>query len=174
MNKAAEIDNRIAELEKELESVEGTPTEIYTRIVGYYRSLKNWNRGKREEYRHRRTFDVELSLKEAPEQETVAVESLVLDRREEGGAENRPQGDVARVLLFTRETCPSCPVMRKALDEEGIRREEIDVDTDEGFELARRHEILATPTVLMLNEKNREIRRVTNPLLIKDELQEIA
>jgi ribonucleoside-triphosphate reductase len=32
-------------------------TEVYSRIVGYYRPVKNWNVGKKEEYGHRRLFD---------------------------------------------------------------------------------------------------------------------
>ena len=42
MNSVQEIDERIETLQSELREVEGTPTEIYARIVGYYRSLKNW------------------------------------------------------------------------------------------------------------------------------------
>ena len=34
----------------------GKETEVYARIVGYYRPVKNWNRGKAEEYQHRRLF----------------------------------------------------------------------------------------------------------------------
>ena len=34
----------------------GNETEIYSRIVGYYRPVKNWNKGKREEYSHRKTY----------------------------------------------------------------------------------------------------------------------
>lgn len=33
------------------------PVEVYSRVVGYYRPVKNWNRGKREEFRLRRTFE---------------------------------------------------------------------------------------------------------------------
>ncbi len=36
----------------------GKETEVYSRIVGYYRSLKNWNNGKRNEFAGRRTFVV--------------------------------------------------------------------------------------------------------------------
>ena len=61
MSRETDIEQRIAELRQQLENIEGTPTEVYTRIVGYYRSLKNWNRGKREEYDHRVTFKSESS-----------------------------------------------------------------------------------------------------------------
>ena len=52
----SEIDAEIAQVKKELEDVRGTPAEVYTRIVGYYRSVKNWNAGKREEYGERKLF----------------------------------------------------------------------------------------------------------------------
>ena len=34
----------------------GSETEVYSRIVGYYRSVRNWNKGKREEYKERKMF----------------------------------------------------------------------------------------------------------------------
>lgn len=34
----------------------GSEAEVYTRVVGYYRPVKMWNKGKREEYKDRTTF----------------------------------------------------------------------------------------------------------------------
>jgi len=34
----------------------GKETEVYSRVVGYFRPVKNWNRGKREEFKERRAF----------------------------------------------------------------------------------------------------------------------
>ncbi len=34
----------------------GEETEVYTRIVGYYRPVKNWNHGKKSEYNDRKTY----------------------------------------------------------------------------------------------------------------------
>jgi len=51
------IDQEISEKREQLQNAKGTETEVYTRIVGYYRSLKNWNRGKRDEYLRRVPFD---------------------------------------------------------------------------------------------------------------------
>ncbi|HHW54912.1 MAG: ribonucleoside triphosphate reductase [bacterium] len=36
----------------------GGETEVWSRIVGYYRPVKNWNDGKKEEFRERKTFAV--------------------------------------------------------------------------------------------------------------------
>ncbi|MGB9810700.1 MAG: ribonucleoside triphosphate reductase [Dictyoglomus turgidum] len=40
----------------------GRETEIYSRVVGYYRPVKSWNKGKQEEFKLRKTFI--LTLKE--------------------------------------------------------------------------------------------------------------
>jgi ribonucleoside-triphosphate reductase len=60
------IEKKIAALKDELKQVTGTPTEVYTRIVGYYRSVKNWNKGKREEYSVRREYSPD-SVPSTPE-----------------------------------------------------------------------------------------------------------
>ncbi len=34
----------------------GKDTEVYSRVVGYYRPVKQWNKGKQEEFKHRKEF----------------------------------------------------------------------------------------------------------------------
>ena len=51
-----------AELEKlkeELKNVKGTPTECYSRVVGYLRPVQSWNKGKKEEFSLRKKFKAE-------------------------------------------------------------------------------------------------------------------
>lgn len=36
----------------------GGETEVYSRVVGYYRPVKNWNRGKKQEFKKRKTFKI--------------------------------------------------------------------------------------------------------------------
>ena len=36
----------------------GKPTEVYSRITGYYRPVQNWNEGKTQEYKNRKLYDV--------------------------------------------------------------------------------------------------------------------
>jgi ribonucleoside-triphosphate reductase len=39
-----------------------TPCEVYSRVVGYLRPVEQWNRGKQQEFKDRKTFDM-LSIK---------------------------------------------------------------------------------------------------------------
>ena len=46
-------DADIAAIQSKLQDVHGSATEVYARIVGNYRSDRNLNKGKREEYSKR-------------------------------------------------------------------------------------------------------------------------
>ncbi len=78
MRKVAEIDADIAKVKAEMENVHGTTTEVYARIVGYYRSVRNWNPGKREEYAQRKLFvaDREGVVAHLPVETASLYESL--------------------------------------------------------------------------------------------------
>ncbi len=39
-----------------------TKCEVFSRVVGYFRPVQNWNDGKQEEYRQRKTFSEEKAL----------------------------------------------------------------------------------------------------------------
>ena len=45
----------------------GAETEVYSRVTGYFRPVKNWNRGKREEFKDRKTYDLDEALKKIKE-----------------------------------------------------------------------------------------------------------
>jgi anaerobic ribonucleoside-triphosphate reductase len=34
------------------------PCEVYSRIVGYFRPIRNWNKGKRQEFVERKSYEV--------------------------------------------------------------------------------------------------------------------
>jgi uncharacterized protein YlzI (FlbEa/FlbD family) len=61
-----EINSEISMLNEKLSRIKGTETEVYTRIVGYYRSIKNWNKGKREEYNFRVPFSLSEDSEKVP------------------------------------------------------------------------------------------------------------
>ena len=35
-------------------------TEVYSRVVGFYRPVEQWNNGKKEEFKERKTYNVNL------------------------------------------------------------------------------------------------------------------
>lgn len=131
----------------------GRDTEVYTRIVGYYRAVQNWNRGKREEYDHRKLFSGPVresgaEIPGTPEKVTEATESA------------EPFQGAATWMGFFRDTCPSCPPVKAAVRDLPIPGEEINVDRKEGFALATGYQVLSTPTVILLDNEGREIRRI--------------
>jgi anaerobic ribonucleoside-triphosphate reductase len=40
------------------------PCEVYSRIVGYLRPVQNWNAGKKQEFKDRKTFIVKADNKQ--------------------------------------------------------------------------------------------------------------
>lgn len=38
------------------------PCEVYSRVVGYYRPVQNWNVGKQQEFRERNTYDKKIEV----------------------------------------------------------------------------------------------------------------
>ena len=36
----------------------GQPVECYSRVCGYFRPVSNWNKGKKEEFKDRKTFNL--------------------------------------------------------------------------------------------------------------------
>jgi len=51
-----QIDKEIREKKKQLKKIKGIDCEIYTRIVGYYRPVKQWNYGQVEQRKNRKNF----------------------------------------------------------------------------------------------------------------------
>jgi len=48
--------SKIENLKEKLLNVRGTATEVYSRIVGYFRPISNWNAGKTEEFSRRKEY----------------------------------------------------------------------------------------------------------------------
>ncbi len=122
----------------------GKSTEVYSRITGYYRPIKNWNDGKIAEFKNRKeyrlgeqiSFETPLEKKEKVE----AVEKMVSKLPKEG----------KRYVLFVTHTCPNCRLVKVILDDHHIEYEE--VYADDNMELAKEHNIRSVPTLLVVDE----------------------
>lgn len=45
-------------------SVCGNQTEVYSRVVGFYRPVQQWNDGKQQEFKDRKVFNINSVVKE--------------------------------------------------------------------------------------------------------------
>lgn len=142
------IDADIAAAQSELQNVHGSATEVYARIVGYYRSVRNWNKGKREEFSERKMFE-----HENPKTHLYAGQSAVLDM----GTTSIQYP--AFFEVYTRKTCPNCPPVKDYCNNLGIAVHYIDADTEEGIKTAAKHGVRSCPTVIMYNEAEKELSR---------------
>ena len=88
----------------------GAEAEVYSRITGYYRPVKNWNDGKSQEYKERKTYDIATSVltHEGPKTQSAAA----CDCKQASLADG--------VYLFASATCPNCKIAQSLLDKAGI------------------------------------------------------
>ena len=153
-----EIDTKLDELRELRLNVTGTTTEVYSRIVGYYRSLNNWNKGKREEYDYRQYYNSNYAN---TEEDFVRTEPMQGELTLEENIS--PTENARSYLFFYRQTCPNCPPMKEALSSFEMKGKWIDVDTEEGYAMAERYTIMAAPTVVFVDEEGRETHRASQP-----------
>ncbi len=50
----------------------GKETEVFSRIVGYFRPVRRWNDGKAEEFRQRKTYDYQKAIGSSTEIKVAA------------------------------------------------------------------------------------------------------
>lgn len=48
---------------EELKKVKIIPCEVYSRVVGYFRPVQNWNPGKQQEFKERKTLKIDSYTK---------------------------------------------------------------------------------------------------------------
>ena len=113
----------------------GADTEVYSRITGYYRPVKNWNAGKTQEFKDRKTYSIE--------EMKTPVSTVEEIKKEEKTSVVKTD---SKVLLFTTKTCPNCLMIKKVLRDKQIDYELI--DAEENVELSKKYNIVAVPTLV--------------------------
>ncbi|MBR5543200.1 MAG: ribonucleoside triphosphate reductase [Oscillospiraceae bacterium] len=120
----------------------GEPTEVYSRITGYYRPVQNWNDGKSQEYKDRKVYDIENSkLTRNGRQEEKKAE-------EKAPAAEKKAADGN--YLFTTATCPNCKIACATLDKAGFEYEKL--LANENRELAESLGIKQAPTLAIVRD----------------------
>lgn len=130
----------------------GQEAEVYSRITGYYRPVKNWNAGKTQEYKNRISYDVANSALKKGEKAVARIVAAVEKKREE-----QPAG----TYLFTTKTCPNCKIAKEFLKDMEYQA----VDAEENPELAQEFGVMQAPTLVVVKDGN--IRKFVNASNIK-------
>lgn len=140
----------------------GKATEVYSRITGYYRPVRNWNDGKSSEFENRKTYEPEelfsvnrnLLEEAGVEMPRVGTQTLGRANRVENPKSN---SDAEKVILVTTKTCPNCQAAKNYLNQAGIEYDVILADEADGAEIAVQYNISAAPTLIVQSGEEAEL-----------------
>jgi anaerobic ribonucleoside-triphosphate reductase len=140
----------------------GKATEVYSRITGYYRPVRNWNDGKSSEFENRKTYEPEelfsvnrnLLEEAGVEMPRVGTQTLGRANRVENPKSN---SDAEKVILITTKTCPNCQAAKNYLNQAGIEYDVILADEADGAEIAVQYNISAAPTLIVQSGEEAEL-----------------
>lgn len=130
----------------------GEEAEVYSRITGYYRPVKNWNDGKAQEFKDRKVYDITGSHMSHRTAAAKKVEEVCATDPEE-----------TKTLLFTTKTCPNCRIAENSLEKANISYEVVDAEENE--ELVRQYGVMQAPTLVVVDHG--EVQRLANASNIK-------
>ena len=122
----------------------GEKAEVYSRITGYYRPVQNWNDGKLQEFKDRKTYNVGNS---------VLTHQGPLENTEEKPAVELPvDAPEKAAYLFITPTCPNCKLAKALLDKAGVEYETL--IADENPQLVAEFGIKQAPTLVLVEGKS--------------------
>ena len=136
----------------------GRETEVYSRITGYYRPVKNWNDGKSQEYKERKTYNIATSK---------LTHNGPIERVEACACEEKSAALADGIYLFKSATCPNCKIAESLLDKANISYQK--VLAEQNIQLTESLGIKQAPTLVVV--KNGELDKFTMVPNIKKFIQ---
>ncbi len=134
----------------------GGEVEVYSRITGYYRPVKNWNDGKSKEYKMRKEYNLKNSNCKKAE-----------DKIEECSEKCEKMDD--DLILFGSKTCPNCASAKKILEKAQVSYRF--VDAEEEVELTKKLGVKQAPTLVEI--KKGKVNVIANLSNIKKYVESI-
>jgi anaerobic ribonucleoside-triphosphate reductase len=126
--------------------------EVYSRITGYYRPVRNWNDGKTQEYKNRTMYAAQGSDNGVVRK---TIRAMAETTASTCGRENKK-------YLFITKTCPNCAIAKEILKGE----EYILVDAEEQTDLTEEFQIMQAPTLVIV--KDGEVKKYMNASMIQE------
>ena len=148
----------------------GQKTEVYSRITGYYRPVQNWNDGKLEEYKERKTYNIQTS-KFDPKLDGIHAGECECKHEEVKDDSVVPahlNKETMELVLFTTPTCPNCNIAKRYFDQHGIQYTTIDATTR--GDLVEKYNISSAPTLVAFSRKDHNLAPIvvsTLPEILK-------
>ncbi|MBR0215263.1 MAG: ribonucleoside triphosphate reductase [Solobacterium sp.] len=147
----------------------GAETEVYSRITGYYRPVKNWNAGKSQEFKDRKVYRVEglesrpvsdfakKAWDRVPEFQAGAGDTAAKPEKAAAEAEAMPAVGLepteasgkTGLKLFATTTCPNCKIVAADMTKRGIAFDKVYADQNPAE--ARELGIKQAPTLVVMN-----------------------
>lgn len=124
----------------------GKPTEVNSRITGYYRPVQNWNDGKAQEFKDRKVYNIGRS-----HLTHTGPSPAPNDEDKKPNIETEPFA-YDKYLLFKTPTCPNCKAAIALLNKAGVEFKEI--NANENPELCEAYGIMQAPTLVINNGEN--------------------
>jgi ribonucleoside-triphosphate reductase len=142
------------------------PCEVYTRVVGYFRPVQNWNDGKKEEYFDRKEFSESKSMGTEVKMKTNVPMPEKKQEVEEVSSEETNATN-SRYEIYTMPNCDKCQEIKATLSQKAIEGTEYNLSETDGLKKVRnvlrnhRDKIkrnsdgsLPVPIVLFFDEQN--------------------
>ena len=145
----------------------GKRTEVYSRITGYYRPVQNWNDGKAEEYRERKTYNIKTSKFDSKVDGTINHDcdcGCEHEHENHEEANNVSMNTSSEFILFTTPTCPNCKMAEKIFEKKGIKYKT--VDATQRQDLVEKYNISTAPTLLVESAKGEDVIIPTLPKIM--------
>ncbi len=121
------------------------PCEIYSRVVGYFRPIHNWNNGKRAEFSDRIPYSVDVSMKREfstakndAEDEEILIEEPAREQVSEiivnvNGSTNVSSA-VAGYKIYTLPGCSKCAEVKDFMNMKRIMGKEVNLKNSDGMD----------------------------------------
>ena len=130
-------------------------TEVYSRITGYYRPVNNWNTGKSEEFKERKTYNINTSVLTHKGVLSDEIKECKCSHNEEV-TETKEDNltSPSELKLFVTSTCSNCKMVEEILHEKNIKFTEIDANANQ--DLVNKYHVMSAPTLIIKDENNNE------------------
>ena len=126
----------------------GQKTEVYSRITGYYRPVQNWNDGKSQEFKDRKTYD--LGASHLTHTGPISGGIASGETEQETAAPAEMQSCNAQVYLFATPTCPNCKIAAAAMGKLGVGYEK--GYANEHIDMAKEFGVRQAPTLVIVSD----------------------